>query len=320
MKVIGIGNALVDIMTSINDDNFLVSQNLPKGSMQLVDKETSDKLMAAISAFDTKIASGGSAANTINGLAKMNIQTGFLGKLGHDELGKHFIKDLTDNKVTPHISYSDSLSGKAIALVSPDGERTFATFLGAAVEMTADDIKDDLFDSYNILHIEGYLLQNYELIEKAVSLAKKKGLKVSLDLASYNVVESNLDFLNKLIPNNVDILFANEEESKAFIGLEPERAVVEIGKMVPMSIVKIGANGSLVFTNNEITKISAIKSDCIDTTGAGDLYAAGFIYGLSKNCALSDCGRIGSLLSGNVIKVIGAKMHTEMWEEIYKQI
>lgn len=320
MKVLGIGNALVDIMTSIEDDIFLKENNLPKGSMQLVGAEQVQNLLVKISGFKQMLSGGGSAANTINGLSKLGVKTGFKGKIGSDDIGKFFIEDLQKNNITPHVSYSNSLSGRAIALVSKDGERTFATFLGAAVEMTSNDIDDELFNNYDLLHIEGYLLQNYDLIEKCVKVAKRKGLKVSLDLASYNVVESNLDFLNRLIPQNVDILFANEEEAKAFTGLEPEKSVLEIGKMTPCSIVKIGEKGSLVYYQKELTRINAIKSTCIDTTGAGDLYAAGFIYGLLNKKSILDSGKLASILSGKVISVIGSKMEDQLWQNIYSEI
>lgn len=320
MRVLGIGNALVDIMVQLDDDTFLQQHHLPKGSMQLVEKSVSDTIMAAIHQFPTRITSGGSAANTINGLARMGTETGFIGSLGRDEFGNHFINDFEKNKVLPHISYSDNHSGRAIALVSPDGERTFATYLGAAIELNHHKLDAEVFRDYQVLHIEGYLLQNYELIETAVQMAISNGLHTSLDLASFNVVEQHHDFLKKLIPGNIDILFANEEEAKALTGLEPEEAVLAMGEMVPLSIVKTGASGSLIYDRNSITRVNAIHADCKDTTGAGDLYAAGFIYGMIHRMSLEECGSIGSLLAGRVIEVIGAKIPEEKWEHIYREM
>ena len=318
MKVLGIGNALVDIMVSLPDDSFLKDHNLPKGSMQLVDKETSDRILHAAQKFETRITSGGSSANTINGLSRLGVETGFVGILGEDDFGRHFISDFEKNQVLPHIRYSKSDSGRALALVSPDGERTFATYLGAAIELGAPHIDNNVFSAYNILHIEGYLLQNYELVEKAVQTAMGNGVHVSLDLASFNVVEDHLDFLRSFIPKKVDILFANEEEAKALTGEEPEGALRIMSEMVPLSIVKTGASGSMIFDRNEIVKVEAIPSVCRDTTGAGDLYASGFLFGLILGENMAECGRYGSVLAGHVIEVIGAKIHDNQWKQIYE--
>jgi sugar/nucleoside kinase (ribokinase family) len=159
------GNALVDALVRIDNDTVLEELNLPKGSMQLVDWETSEKVLKAVDSFPRSQASGGSAANTIHGLAKLGIETGFIGKIGKDEIGTFFKNDLLDAKVNPLLAESDTRSGLALAMVSPDSERTFATFLGAAVEISADDLKIESFQGYDYFHIEGYLVQNYALIE-----------------------------------------------------------------------------------------------------------------------------------------------------------
>lgn len=320
MRILGIGNALVDIMVSLPDDSFLVDHKLPRGSMQLVDKDVSDKILQSITDFPVRITSGGSAANTINGLARLGVDTGFIGRLGKDEPGKQFISDFHKNNVYPHISYSETHSGKAIALISPDGERTFATYLGAAVELGASDISDNVMTHYDLVHIEGYLLQNYDLIERAVYNAVENGVRVSLDLASYNVVSEHIDFLRKLIPGKVHILFANEEESLALTGEKPENALLCMAEMAPISILKTGAKGSMIHDRHKITYVNALPSDCKDTTGAGDLYAAGFLYGLISGKNMDICGRYGSILSGHVIRVIGAKIQEDHWPPIIQTL
>jgi sugar/nucleoside kinase (ribokinase family) len=320
MKVLGIGNALVDILVSLPDDSFLQKHQLPRGSMQLVDKVLSDTILESATGLSMSIASGGSAANTINGLAKMGIETGFIGSLGKDEHGRHFISDFKENNVFPHISYSQTHSGKAIALVSPDGERTFATNLGAAIELGAADITDDIVSGYDIVHIEGYLLQNYELIEGAVRTARRNNVLISLDLASFNVVEQHLDFLKKLIPGNIDILFANEEEAYALTGLHHQKALEVMTEMAPLSIFKNGSDGSLISDRKQIHHVKALPSLCKDTTGAGDLYAAGFLYGYIRKKSLEECGWFGSVLAGHVIRVIGAKIPESTWHEIYHEL
>lgn len=319
-KVLGMGNALVDALVQIDNDSVLEQQNLPKGSMQLVDWDASEKLMKAVKAFPRSQASGGSAANTIHGLAKLGIETGFLGKIGKDELGAFFKNDLLEAKVNPVLAESDTRSGLALALVSPDSERTFATYLGAAVELSAGDLSLEQFKGYDYFHIEGYLVQNYELIETAVKLAKEAGCKVSIDLASYNVVEANLDFLTRITKEYVDIVFANEEEAKAFTGMEPEEALHAIAEMADYAIVKIGAKGSLVKHQGKVYTAGVIEAKRLDTTGAGDLFASGFLYGMIKGYELDRCGEIGSITAGNIIEVIGAKMDDQRWENIYQLI
>jgi len=319
-KVLGLGNALVDALIRIDSDSVLDAHNLPKGSMQLVNWETAEKVLEATKHFDKSQASGGSAANTIHGLAKLGVATGFIGKIGKDEIGDFFKADLLDAKVEPLLKYTDSQTGLAVALVSPDSERTFATFLGAAVEISAADLKIEDFQAYDYFHIEGYLVQNYDLIETAVKLAKQAGCKVTIDMASFNVVEDNLEFLTKIVKEYVDIVFANEEEAKAFTGKEPREALDAIAEMVDIAIVKIGSKGSMVKSKGKVYTAGVIDAKSIDTTGAGDLYASGFIYGLTKGYELDRCAEIGSITAGNIIEVIGAKMNNERWDKIYSLI
>jgi sugar/nucleoside kinase (ribokinase family) len=319
-KVLGIGNALVDILTRLESDDTLMAFSLPKGSMQLVDQEFSDLLNQHTSLLKKEIASGGSAANTIHGLAKLGIETAFIGKVGKDLFGRLFREDMLVNKIKPLLFESETPTGKAIALISSDSERTFATCLGAAVELTPEDLVPELFDGYDFLHIEGYLVQNRGLIEKGMKLAREKGLRISLDLASYNVVEANIEFLREITQTYVDIVFANEEEAKSFTGKEPEDALQELAEMTDIAVVKTGHNGSLVQQGGQSYRVRPISAKSIDTTGAGDLYAAGFIYGIIHGLPLDKCGNAGSVLAGKTIEVIGPKMTTEKWKDVYKHL
>jgi sugar/nucleoside kinase (ribokinase family) len=315
-KVLGMGNALVDILIRLESDDLLDKLNLPKGSMQLVDRTFARELEERSAGTGIKRASGGSAANTIHGLAELGIETGYIGKIGHDELGDFFEQDLKRAGIKPFLFYGQADTGRAVTLISPDSERTFAVYLGAALEQTAEDISSGLFSGYEYFHIEGYLLQNHELIETAIRFARENGLKVCLDLASYNVVEENLEFLKKLIPLYVDILFANEEEALAFTGREPAQALADLSEMAEIAVVKTGDKGSLIRKGKEEFEIGIIRTDCIDTTGAGDLYAAGFLYGLINKMSMQRCGEIGALLAGKVIEEAGAKISSRKWGEI----
>ncbi len=318
--IIGIGNALTDVMTMLTNYDVISNLGFPKGSMQLVDKTTLQKVLELIKNETQTITSGGSAANTIHGLAKLGINAAFIGKVGPDKFGSFFSDDLKNSKIKPIMLTSNNESGCAIAMVTPDSERTFAVHLGAAVELTANDIKSDFFSGYNFFHIEGYLLQNHELMIKVTSEAKKAGLMVSLDLASFNVVEDNREFLHDFVKKYVDIVFANEEEAKAYTGKNPEESLHVIAQECKIAVVKIGKEGSLIKNNDKVYVISPIKAYSIDTTGAGDLYASGFLYGLTKNLDFYKCGKIGSLLSGTVIEVIGAKISNEKWKELIEEV
>ncbi len=320
-KVLGLGNALVDIMTQLEDESLLNTFGLPKGSMQLVDRIKSDEVVKGTKHLKSSLAAGGSAANTINGLAKLGASCGFIGKIGKDEMGKFFVNDMVNSGIEPFFIQSETESGRAVALVSPDSERTFATYLGASVELSDKDLKQADFKGYDYLHIEGYLVQNHALIEKALQLAKAEGLQVSLDLASYNVVEENLAFLQEMSKKYVDILFANEEEARAFTGdSNPEKALDIMAESVAIAIVKVGKNGSFIKKDGKKYKVGIIQAQSIDTTGAGDLYAGGFLYGLMNNLSLEKAGEIGAVLSGNVIEVIGAKMDEERWTKIKEKV
>lgn len=319
-KILGIGNALVDVLAQLENDELLVALELPKGSMQLVDATKSEKIQKHSKGLKKQMASGGSAANTIHGLAKLGVETGFIGTIGEDEVGEFFSNDMSSNNITPILIKSKSPSGISNAMISKDGERTFGTFLGAAIELSASHLKDEQFNDFDILHVEGYLVQNHELLEAILKTAKNNGLKISIDLASYNVVEDNLDFLKLMVAKYVDIVFANEEEAKAFTGMEPEEALNEISKVVDIAIVKVGKKGSMIKQGNRIVRIGVSEIVPIDTTGAGDLYASGFLYGLINELGFKKAGEAGSLLASTVIQNIGAKISDTKWEEIRDKI
>lgn len=320
-RILGIGNALMDVVVKLTDDQVLAANNLPKGSMTLVNAETSKHIDEQTGSFEKLLTPGGSVANSVHGLAQLGAQAGFIGKVGTDELGSIYFNELMKIGAIPELFKSEQTpTGRAMALVTPDGERTFGTFLGAAIELTPADLTANLFEGYDIAYIEGYLVQNHDLIRKAVYLAKEAGMLVALDLASYNVVEQNIDFLKEVVTNSVDILFANEDEAKAFTGKEPEDALIELSELVDIAVVKIGSKGSLIKQGSQRIHIEAIESTCVDTTGAGDLFASGFLYGVSKELPLERCGQLGAITAGYVIRTYGARMDNETWSEIRNKV
>lgn len=316
-RIIGLGNALVDIITEVEDEIILEQFKLPKGSMTLVDEKFSKEIVEKTVHLNKTRASGGSAANTIHGLSSLGSPVSFVGKVGSDELGDFFFNDMKENNIEPFMIRTKTDTGKAQAFITRDAERTFATYLGAAIEMTAIDIEEKLFEGHDLVYVEGYLVQNHELLEHSLKLAKNKGLEVALDLASYNVVEDNLEFLGEMVRNYVDIVFANEEEAQAYTGeSDPEKALLKLASETKIAVVKVGKKGSLIRHQNETFTIKINPEKGVDTTGAGDLYAAGFLHGYIQDMPMTVCGELGSLLAGNVIKVIGAKISQEDWQKI----
>lgn len=319
-SILGIGNALIDVLINITDDSVLQKFGLPKGSMTLVDAVLSAEIKKETKINTRIIQTGGSAANTVHGIAKLGGRCGYIGKISEDEFGNFYVEDFKKDKINTHFFYSETGTGHATGLISPDSERTFGTYLGAAMELTAEEMTPDIFANYGILHIEGYLVQNHALIEAALKVAKENGLLVSIDMASFNIVEANIEFLHRIIREYVDIVFANEEEAASLTGKTPEESLPVLAEMCDIAIVKLGAQGSLIQKGDRVIRIEAIPAKSIDTTGAGDIYASGFLYALSENLDLEVAGKIGSLLAGSVVEVIGAKIPEETWNQLLPQI
>ena len=236
------------------------------------------------------------------------------------ELMTFFKKDMIVNKINPILFRSMNETGRAMALISKDSERTFATYLGAAVDLSPEDITHGIYKGYDYFYIEGYLVQNREMFEKSMRLAARAGLKVCLDLASYNVVADNVDFFKSMISKYVNILFANEEEIRSLTDKSPEEGANEITELCDIVVIKLGAEGSFCVCDEGIVRIGVRPAKSLDTTGAGDLYAAGFIYGHMKGLSAEICGKMGAILAGKVIEMIGAKMDESNWENLRREI
>lgn len=319
-SVLGVGNALVDIMIALEDDRILRQFGLPKGSMTLVDSILSESIFRATGQWHRSITTGGSAANTIHTLANLGASCGYVGKISHDELGKIFEDEFTRQGVFTHLFYNHTGTGRVMAMVTPDSERTMATCLGAAAELKPDIFTVDLVKPYQYLYVEGYLVQDRNLIETILKTGHEAGLTVAVDLSSYNIVEQNRELLHDLIVNYVDLVFANEEEAFAYTGLHPEEAVAAISYQCKLAIVKTGEKGSLVRTGGSTLKIEPVQARAIDTTGAGDCYSAGFLYGMSKGLTLRQCGNIASLISSKVVEILGAKIPEVLWPGLLSKI
>ncbi|MBR2026622.1 MAG: adenosine kinase [Alistipes sp.] len=317
-KVIGIGNALTDVLVNLRNEDVLHAHNIARGSMSLVDSELQSQVSKEVAGLPHSLSIGGSANNTIRAMARLGSEVGFIGKVGHDNTGDRFEQALHNLGIEGKIFRGDKPSGKCISLVSPDGERTMLTHLGAAAEMHAEDISASLFEGFDCLYIEGYLVQEHSLIETAIRTAKECGLQMAIDLASFNVVEENLNFLRSIVAKYIDIVFANEDEARVFSGeAEPINALQYISEMCDLAVVKIGTKGALIKHKGEVIHIGIMAAaKRVDTTGAGDFYAAGFMYGMCEGLSLRQCGTIGAITAGKVIEVVGPTLGEEAWSEI----
>lgn len=321
-RVIGIGNALTDMLVNLKNDRVLDRYNLPKGSMSLVDSRLQTDISKSVAGLPYSLSLGGSAGNTIRAMARLGCDVGFIGKVGPDKTGDFFVQALENLGVEPFIFRGRQRSGKCVSLISPDGERTMVTHLGAALELSSGEITPKLFECYDCLYVEGYLVQDHELIRAAVRAAKQRGLKVAIDLASFNVVDENQEFLRALVQESVDIVFANEDEAKAFTGeAEPLNALQAISEITELAIVKIGIKGALIKQRGEVVHVGIMAAaKRVDTTGAGDFYAAGFLSGLCDGLTLRQCGTIGAITAGKVIEVVGTTFSEEAWQDIFRLV
>ena len=320
MKIIGIGNALTDIIVPIKDYEIIDSLNIPHGGMVMIDKNQFLEINKHIANINKSMVAGGSAANTIYGLSKLGVETSFIGKVGMDTIGDNYEQDMLKAGIKPDLIRTDTPSGCAIVLITPDGERTFASYLGAAQELMPENISEENFMGHDILHIEGYLLFNYDIVLKAMQTAKNLGMKVSLDLAAHNFVEENRPIIKDLIKNYVDVCFANEEESKAVTGLQPREALDCISEDCDFTVVKLGSKGSLIKHNGTVYEVGTPHVECVDSTGAGDLYASGLLYGIAKGYNAETCGKIGAIIGSVVIQNYGARISDDNWNTIRQKI
>lgn len=320
-SILGMGNALTDILAVLPDDSLLRQFHLPKGSMQHVDMATGDRIWNTLKNIGVQYVAGGSSANTITCTAIFGMKSGFIGKVGDDELGHLYKSDQEQYGIKSYLLKGTKSSGRAMVFITaPNAERTFAVYLGAALELVTEDLKPEFFEGYDYFHIEGYLVQDQNLIRRAVEMAKAAGCIISLDMASYNVVESNEAFLHDIVDNYVDIVFANESEAKAFTRMEPREALDELARHCSIAVVKIGKDGSMLKSEDEYHFIEAWPADTIDATGAGDTYAAGFLYAHSLGMPLKVCGEVGSIIAAKVVEVIGTKIDIPRWKAAKQEI
>lgn len=320
MKIIGIGNALLDVLLRLKTDDTLVELSMAKGAMDLVSEEQMVAIQKAQSGLERSEAPGGSVCNTMRALANLGAEVGYIGKIGSDAVGAYYEQAVQKAHVVPYFVHTTGISGCCTVLMSPDGERTMATFLGPAAALDATEISDETLQAYDLLYIEGYLISNEKLFLPILERTNRLGVKVALDLSNFNIVNGFKELLQEVIPKYVHILFSNESEAEAYTGLEAQEAIREIVKDVDISVVTVGKKGAWVGNKNEILQVPALGGKPVDTTGAGDNFAAGFLFGQSVGASLEQSAKIGSVLAGHVIEVVGPQIPDDQWQQIKLKI
>lgn len=318
-RILGIGNALVDVLTKVDNEQILSELHLPKGSMQLLSTEAYAEVTRRMQALPTKLTTGGSACNTLLALSHLDAPTGMIGKIGDDENGRFFASYFAQRGISTRLLHDSRPTGVASTFITPDGQRTFGTYLGAAARLTADELQQAWFEGYDYFYIEGYLVQNHDLVLRAIELAHAAGCEVCLDLASYNIVEADLDFFRALMPS-IDIVFANEQEAQALTGLEARAALDALAATCHIAVVKIGKHGVWACHGTEVAHCPARDVPVVvDTTAAGDYFAAGFMHALAAGEPLATCIARGSLLAGHIIEVVGTELPDATWQQLRLQ-
>jgi sugar/nucleoside kinase (ribokinase family) len=309
--VVAIGNAIVDVL-AFCDDRFVEEQEMRKGTMCLINDARAESLYGQMN--QTTEVSGGSAANTLAGLAALEASTAFIGKVNNDDLGAHFRHDL--NSVGVKFLTPENIDGaptaRCLIVVTPDGQRTMNTYLGAAGEIHEADIDEALIAQAQIVYGEGYMWDmdcTKSALRKAFTLAKQAGAKVAFTLSDVFCVERSRDEYLTMMRDDFDILFCNHEEAQAlFPGKSFDEVLDLLQGQCEVIAITCGSKGSIILTPSERVKVDAIwVTEVVDTTGAGDLYAAGFLYGLTHGKPLAECGRIGSACASDIITHLGAR-------------
>ena len=312
-KILGIGNAIVDVFVKVNDD-FLLKNGLTKGSMKLLEKEEFESLKSTIKI--EKIEAGGSVANTMAGIAYLGGHPSFIGKVNSDEFGNIYKKSL--QKINVNFLYSEKEenlpTGGSIIFITPDSERTMCTYLGISSQLSKNDINEDDIKDYEVIFLEGYLWDkgmSEEMFKYVINLAKKNNIKIAMSLSDiFCVTRHRKDFLNLLI-NDLNILIGNENEINELMQKKNLlESINEIKKINKLIIITKSANGSLAVSNNEITNCESVKVEkVLDLTGAGDLFAAGFLKEYLDKSNIKKCLQTGSNLAAKIIQKVGARLN-----------
>ena len=312
-KILGIGNAIVDVFVKVEDD-FLLKNKLVKGSMKLIEKNEFESLKSNIKI--EKIEAGGSVANTMAGIAYLKGNPSFIGKVSSDEFGKTYRKSLEKiNILFPYIEKKESFAtGASIIFITPDSERTMCTYLGISSQLSKNDINEESIKDYELILLEGYLWDkgiSEEMFKHVINLAKKNNVKIAISLSDIFCVNRHREDFFKLLVNDLNILIGNENEINELMKknnlLDSIKELKKINKLI---VITRGENGSLAIFNNEIINCESVRvQKVVDLTGAGDLFASGFFKEYLDNSTVKECLTTGSKLAARIIQKIGARLN-----------
>ncbi len=306
--VYGIGNSIIDILVKV-DDSVLDELGLSKGIMQLIDHSTSKRLLGRFDLAGKTVMPGGSCCNTMIGISNMGGRSMYAGTVGKDVLGEIFDDKLREFGVFPHLMQTEGMTGSSVILVTPDSERTMNTHLGVCNLLEKEHIMSEHIKNSKIFHTTAYALDTTpEVVMHALETAKKNSVKVSFDISDPFLVKAQKELLRDVCKEFVDIVFMNKEEARLFTGKSPDDAIQESLKLCDTVALKVGGEGSIVGNSNGIHRIPVFKVNALDTTGAGDMYAAGFLFGLTNGYSLEESGRIASYSASKVVEVMGARI------------
>ncbi len=317
MDLIGIGSPIVDALLPV-DDAFLAKHVVgDKGGMVMVDAEVIATIVKKSKQEPVQVA-GGAAANTTVGVASLGLKTAFVGSCGRDELAAKFRQSMIEQGCEPRlVEHPELPTARVLSLVTPDGQRTMRTCLGAAAELDPALVTPDTFRGARLVMLEGYTLFNHTLTRTIAASAKAAGCELALDLASFEVVNANREVLAELLDGQVDVVFANEDEATAWNAEGPEAALADLARRARIAVVKLGKDGALIRRGDEVVRVGIEPvAQVVDTTGAGDNWAAGFLAGYLRGLPLDTCGKLGSLAGAAVVQVLGAQIPKNDWQRI----
>lgn len=318
--VVGVGAPCMDLIVHVDDKFF---ENIEgKGSSTQIEWFELESMLHDAKHFPEALKAGGSCANTIRGLANLGEECCFNGKMGHDEMGKLFQQKLAEEGISFFPLYDIRHTQIVLSMITSDGDRTMRCYPGAANEMGSGELNPYIFQGARLVAVEAYMLyaRDSHFVRSIMQLAKQSNATVSFDLSSYNLVSMKREMIQELIRDYVDILFANADEVRALTGLEPAEACLELQKQCEIVVIMIGKDGCLVGSKGKVIHSPATEAKVIDTTGAGDLFASGFLHGWLSGYSLEDCSWIGNLTGGAVCEVDGAEIPAEKWKEIKAKI
>jgi len=319
-ELIGVGSPLVDLVLPVGDDFLAAQVGGAKGGMEFRPAEDIAALITAAAATPVH-APGGSAANIAVGCANLGIASAFIGCLGRDDLGAFYAAALTAQRCQPRlVPHPELPTGRVLSLVTPDSERTMRTCLGAAAALDPAHFTADTFRSVRVVMIEGYALHNHALIRAVVAAARAAGCQVALDLAAHEVVTANRTVIAELLAGAVDLVFANQDEAAAWHPGGAQAALEDLAGRARIAVVKLGKDGALIARGGERVQVAAVVAQAIDSTGAGDSWAAGFLSGWLRGLSLPAAGRIGALAGAAAVEVMGAQLARERWLRIKGQL